>query len=190
MPPSCRALVAHAPQSYIPRMGIVTVRPATLADVPLLEHWDTQPHVIAATGDDDVLDWPAELARDPSWAWTLIGEEDGRPFGVVQIIDPRVEETHYWGDVEPNLRAIDIWIGEPTDLGRGLGTDLMALALDDCFADADVTAVLIDPLESNTRARAFYERMGFVAVGPQRFGTDDCMVYRLDRERWQGDQRQ
>lgn len=166
-------------------MGTVTVRPATLDDVPLLEHWDEQPHVIAASGEDDVIDWPVELALDPAWSWTLIGEEDGRPFGVVQIIDPHEEESHYWGDTEPHLRAIDIWIGGVADLDRGLGTDLMNLALDRCFADDDVTAVLIDPLASNTAARRFYERIGFVEVGPRRFGEDDCMVYRFERERWE-----
>lgn len=165
-------------------MGMVTLRLPTLDDVLLLQHWDEQPHVIAASGEDDAIDWPVELALDPTSSWTLIGEEDGRPFGVVQIIDPHEEESHYWGDVEPHLRAIDIWIGEEADLGRGLGTDLMNLALARCFADADVTAVLIDPLESNVRARRFYERIGFVAVGPRRFGEDDCMVYRLERERW------
>jgi aminoglycoside 6'-N-acetyltransferase len=165
-------------------MGTVTLRPATLDDVPLLQHWDEQPHVMAAGGDDDSIDWPVELALDPAWSWTLVGEEDGRPFGVVQVIDPREEESHYWGDTEPHLRAIDIWIGEAADLGRGLGTDLMNLALQRCFADGDVTAVLIDPLESNIAARRFYERIGFVEVGPRRFGSDDCMVYRLERDRW------
>ena len=165
-------------------MSLVTMRPATDADVPMLSAWDRQPHVIAATGDDDVLDWPAELARDPAWAWTWIGLEDGRPFGVAQVIDPLLEETHYWGDVDPDLRAIDIWIGEPSDLGRGLGGQLMRLVLDACFADERVTAVLIDPLAANARARAFYERLGFTEVGPRRFGTDDCIVYRLEREGW------
>ena len=33
-------------------------------------------------------------------------------------------------------------------------------------------------------ARGFYERIGFVQVGPRRFGSDDCMVYRLERDRW------
>lgn len=60
----------------------------------------------------------------------------------------------------------------------------MNLALERCFADDEVTAVLIDPLESNTAARRFYERVGFVKVGPRRFGEDDCMVYRLERQRW------
>ena len=165
-------------------MSTVTVRPARAADIPLLSSWDQQPHVIAASGEDDAVDWEQELARDPSWAWTLIGEEDGRPFGVVQIIDPREEETHYWGEVPANLRAIDIWIGEPADLGRGLGRRLLSLALDHCFDDPRVTAVLIDPLEGNVRARAFYGSLGFEIVGPQRFGSDDCMVYRLERARW------
>lgn len=162
----------------------VTMRPATLADVPMLAAWDEQPHVIAATGDDDVLDWPAELALDPTWSWTWIGLEEGRPFGVVQAIDPLLEETHYWGEVEPDQRALDIWIGEPADLGRGLGSQLMRLVLDWCFREPRVTGVLIDPLERNVRARAFYERLGFEVIGPRRFGSDDCVVYRISREGW------
>jgi len=34
----------------------------------------------------------------------------------------------------PNLRAVDIWIGEEGDLGRGHGTIIMRLALARCFA--------------------------------------------------------
>ena len=43
----------------------------------------------------------------------------------MQIIDPLAEPTHYWGEVEPNLRALDIWIGEKDALGRGYGTAMM-----------------------------------------------------------------
>jgi aminoglycoside 6'-N-acetyltransferase len=159
----------------------VSLRLASLDDVPLLERWDTLPHVIAATGDDDVVDWVAELTRRAPWSEQFMIEADDRPVGIIQVIDPREEETHYWGDAAPHLRAIDIWIGEPEDLGRGFGTEGMRLAIDHCFADPDVSAILIDPLERNHRARAFYRRLGFVEVGPRRFGTDDCMVMRLDR---------
>ena len=109
---------------------------------------------------------------------------DGRPVGFLQIIDPAAEETHYWGDVEGGLRAIDIWIGEEEDLGRGYGTRMMRLALERCFADPGVGAVLIDPLEINIRARRFYERLGFRLVERRRFGDDDCCVYRLERSAW------
>lgn len=160
------------------------LRRATLADRPLIEYWDTKPHVLAATGNDDVDDWGTELSLDADWLEVLVAELDGRPVGLLQIIDPLEEETHYWGDVEPNLRAIDIWIGEEADLGRGYGTEMMQLALDRCFSVPEVTAVLIDPLASNTRAHRFYERLGFQKVGPRRFGDDDCLVYRLPRRVW------
>lgn len=166
-------------------MGIVTLRPATVADAPLLSEWDTRPHVIASSGEDDVRDWADEIAHADEWTDHLIAEEDGRPIGVMEVIDPAMEHTHYWGDVDAGHRAIDIWIGEEADLGRGLGTQMMTLALDRCFRATDVHSVLIDPLASNTAARRFYARIGFEEVGPRRFGADDCVVYRMTRERWQ-----
>lgn len=83
-----------------------------------------------------------------------------------------------------NLRAIDIWIGEAGNLGKGYGTEMMRLALARCFAVPEVEAVLIDPLASNVRAHRFYERMGFRFVERRRFGMDDCFVYRLERDLW------
>jgi aminoglycoside 6'-N-acetyltransferase len=109
---------------------------------------------------------------------------NGRPIGFIQIIDPALEESHYWGDVPMNLRAIDIWIGEATDLGKGYGTEMMQLALARCFADPLVTAVLIDLLANNTRAHRFYQRLGFQTVDRRQFGEDDCLVHCLKREDW------
>ncbi|MEO1137620.1 MAG: hypothetical protein AAFW68_13610, partial [Pseudomonadota bacterium] len=48
-------------------------------------------------------------------------------------------------------------------------------------ADKNVTAILIDPLESNARARRFYERLGFEFLERRTFERDVCAVYRLDR---------
>jgi aminoglycoside 6'-N-acetyltransferase len=159
---------------------VVTLRPATLADLELLRHWDDQPHVIASDPNDD-WGWEAELGRTPDWREQLIAEVEGRPIGFIEIIDPAREEDHYWGDVPANLRAIDIWIGEAAELGKGYGTQMMRLALARCFADPEVTAVLVDPLVSNTRAHRFYERLGFRRVERRQFGEDDCFVYRLER---------
>ena len=164
---------------------MIRLRRATLNDLPVLHHWDTQPHVIAATGDDDTFDWEGELPREVDWREFLIGEVEERPVGFIQIIDAAREETHYWGDAEPNLRAIDIWIGSPDDLGRGYGTGMMRLAIERCFAEPAVTAILIDPLARNTRAHRFYERLGFRPLERRTFGTDDCLVYRLTRADWE-----
>ncbi|WP_404783484.1 GNAT family N-acetyltransferase [Altericista sp. CCNU0014] len=166
--------------------GTVKLRPATPADLALLRRWDELPHIVESDPNDD-WGWEVELSRNPDWREQLIAEIDGRPIGFIQIIDPLREDSHYWGDIDPNLRAIDIWIGEEAELGKGYGTQMMQLALARCFADPLVTAVLIDPLASNTRAHRFYERLGFQFVEPRTFGDDDCFVYRLNRSDWRPD---
>lgn len=162
---------------------VINLRPATPADLTVLRHWDEQPHVIASDPNDD-WNWEVELERTPEGREQLIAEIDGRPIGFIQIIDPALEESQYWGNVTANLRAIDIWIGEEHDLGKGYGTKMMQLALKRCFADLLVTAVIVDPLASNTRAHRFYERLGFQFVEQRKFGLDDCFVYRLNRADW------
>jgi aminoglycoside 6'-N-acetyltransferase len=166
-----------------PHAPAITLRGASLEDLPLMRHWAAQPHVRAAGVSDD-WGWEVELGRRPDWREQLIAEMDNRPVGFIQIIDPAREESHYWGDVPANLRAIDIWIGEEADLGRGFGTTMMRLALTRCFADPNVTAVLIDPLASNILAHRFYTRLGFRFVERRLFKDDDCLVYRLDRDDW------
>jgi aminoglycoside 6'-N-acetyltransferase len=61
---------------------------------------------------------------------------------------------------------------------------MMDLALARCFAPPQVTAVIIDPLESNVRAIAFYRRLGFIPVGLRVFGDDRCLVHQITREQW------
>ena len=128
--------------------------------------------------------WPDEIAAQDENNEYLVAELCGQPIGAMQIIDPHLESTHYWGEIQPNLRAIDIWIGEPDCLGRGYGETMMRLAMRRCFADPAVTAIVIDPLASNVRAHKFYRRLGFTPVGPRRFGEDDCLVHEVTREVW------
>ncbi|GAA0613319.1 GNAT family N-acetyltransferase [Brevundimonas kwangchunensis] len=173
--------------------GKVRLRPATLADVPTLQAWDREPHVIACSSDRpdldvafDGIDWPEELAERSPVSFYDIAEVDGRAIGVMQVCDPHLEPTHYWGEIEPGLQAMDIWIGPPDALNRGYGTQMMTLAIDRAFADPSVEAIVIDPLNTNTEAHRFYHRLGFHDVGRQLFNDeDDCLVMRLDRAVWE-----
>lgn len=174
-----------------PAPGQVRLRPATLADVPTLQAWDREPHVIACSSDRpdleiafDGIDWPEELTASSEVSFYQIAEVDGRPIGVMQVIDPHLEPTHYWGEIEPNLRAMDIWIGPRDALNQGYGTQMMTQAIDAAFADPKVAAIVIDPLNSNADAHRFYHRLGFKDVGRRMFDEDDCLVMRLDRADW------
>jgi aminoglycoside 6'-N-acetyltransferase len=155
----------------------------TIDDVALLVRWDDDPDVAAAIGGCSAYwyDWPAELVRDVSWRELLIAEEEGKPIGFVQLADAAAEESHYWGDVEPGTWALDIWIGSPEDRGRGLGAEVMRLALDRVFDHPDAEMVVTDPVVDNLRAIAFYERLGFERIGVRDFGDDECLVMRFLR---------
>lgn len=161
----------------------IRLRPATINDIALLKYWDKQQHNIDSDPNDD-WNWEHELQREPTWREQLIAELDGRPIGFVQIIDPLEEESHYWGEVEKDFRAIDIWLGEEEDLGKGYGSVIMTQAIERCFAVSKVSAILIDPLASNVKAHRFYERLGFSFVERRSFNEDDCFVYKLKREHW------
>ena len=111
---------------------MIELRPATISDLELLKYWDTKHHVVNCDPDGE-WNWETELKRSPEWREQLIAELNGEPIGFIQIIDPFLEETRYWGEVKPNKKAVDIWIGEEQNLNRGYGTKMMELAIDRCF---------------------------------------------------------
>ena len=190
------APIANVKSMTPSRPGVVRLRPAVPEDAPMLEAWDREPHVIACSSDQpgldvafDGIDWPEELAaaaRDSFYQIAEVDRGDGpQPIGVMQVCDPHTEPTHYWGEIEPGLKAMDIWIGPPEALNQGYGTQMMTLALDAAFSDPDVKAVVIDPLNSNTAAHRFYRRLGFRDIGRRLFNDeDDCLVMRLERADW------
>jgi aminoglycoside 6'-N-acetyltransferase len=170
----------------------LTIRVATRADVPTLERWDADPDVIACTTDDPDAEqafpcaiWSDEIAGSSDVTCYYMAELDGRSIGAMQVIDPHAEPTHYWGEIEQNLRAVDIWIGNASDRNQGYGALMMGAVIDACFADPAVTGIIIDPLNTNTNAHRFYRRLGFKPVGRRMFNDeDDCLVHRLERADW------
>ncbi|MCC5877054.1 MAG: acetyltransferase [Candidatus Sumerlaeia bacterium] len=163
---------------------MITLRPATSDDCALLRGWEKQPHVIESGATNDDWMWETELLVKHEWREQLIAQLDGRPIGYLEIIDPSLESSHYWGDIGPGHRALDIWIGEPDCIGRGHGTTMMRLAINRCFANDEVHTILVDPLASHMRAHRFYEKLGFRKTDRRYFGDDDCCVYALRRADW------
>lgn len=171
----------------------IMLRNATIDDMAMLLEWDEKEHLQGSYGGDpDFNDWnwDYELRRnDLSWRYQLIAqavenENHIIPIGFVQIIDPLKEESHYWGmDCEPNLRAIDIWIGDERYINRGYGTQIMKQVLQSSFVfgNTNVTSVIIDPMADNYAAHRFYQRLGFVPIGIRYFGPDRCLIHRMNR---------
>lgn len=162
---------------------MIKLRPATINDLELVIYWDTKQHVIDCDPDEDEWDWEIELSRNPEWREQLVAELHGEPIGFIQIINAFLEETHYWGQVEPSKQAIDIWIGEEKNLNKGYGTTMMELAIERCFQNPAIDGILIDPLKSNTKAHRFYERIGFEFIEERIFDDTECFIYEFKRKK-------
>ena len=153
----------------------------------MLRAWDEEPHVQFSdpkANDGSGWDWDDEIEAGLAGFWHFVAESNGTPIGFVQVIDPTIEPTKYWGDMPSGHRAIDIWIGPAEHLGKGFGTVMMEQALTFCFESEDVHTILIDPIVENTRAHRFYQRCGFKPVEERLFGDDLCLVHELNRADW------
>jgi aminoglycoside 6'-N-acetyltransferase len=116
-----------------PTVYSIRLRNAPLFDLDTLVAWDAKEHVRNCvhngneSNDDDVKDdewdWAYELPRTSlSWRHLLIAEllDSTTPIGMLQIIDPALEETHYWGvDCPPRFEHWIFGLVKKPTWGRG-----------------------------------------------------------------------
>lgn len=126
------------------------VRPATVADAPLLA-------ALHAVGGGD-RPWSADeyrtlLARPQTLAW--LGVADGKPAGFLLATQMADEAEIYEVVVAPAQRR------------RGLGRALMA-ALTNHAKAAGTRKIHLEVAADNAAARALYEGCGYQAVGRRK----------------------
>jgi aminoglycoside 6'-N-acetyltransferase len=178
--------------------GVVTFRPLTRDDFPLLARWLADPgvHRWWFQGDDD-----AALERDfgPQIDGTEPGEDlvvelDTRPVGLLQrsrihdfaedvaALEPIV------GSVPQTAWCLDYLIGADADRGRGLGPHMLDAAVDDTFARyPEATEILVPVVAANRASWRALEKAGFTIVAsgdiPPDNPADDPRHHVLRRTR-------
>jgi aminoglycoside 6'-N-acetyltransferase len=86
---------------------------------------------------------------------------NGQPIAYIQAWWPAKHSAVPWAkNLSPSTRGIDITIGEPENLGRGLGSLIVRHFAAKLFADG-ATRLIIDPDATNERAIAAYMKAGF-----------------------------
>lgn len=145
---------------------------AWLAQPALLEWWSpdepTEPH------DDDVV--------------RCIVDDDGEALGYAQVY-PVAGRWHEYGldaDHVDGVWALDLFVGDPSRWGSGIGTASLSLIVDHLLVDRAARRIVVDPRVSNTRAVRSYEKVGFrsVATLPEHEVLDgqawDCLLMALE----------
>lgn len=139
--------------------AIVTLRPATTDDIPVLVGIRSKPEVYERwRGGDDLASSVAESLRDPELNLLVI-EHDDRVIGAIQ-----------WGaETDPDYRhaSIDIFL-DPASHGRGLGTDAVRTLARHLITDHGHHRLVIDPAADNAAAIRCYAKVGFRPVGVMR----------------------
>lgn len=143
----------------------------TEADLPLIRRWLLEPHVSRWWADpprdtypDDELDKYRKRVRgegDPTDLFFI--RHRGRPIGFIQsyLIDDYDEYGQALALDAPSA-GIDLFIGEPAEIGKGHGPLLIRAFLRDVvFARYDVAQCVIGPSVKNTSAIRAYEKAGF-----------------------------
>ncbi len=71
--------------------------------------------------------------------------------------------SQYFHHMDPEKRSAEygIFIGDPEATGKGYGTEVLRLALDNARDNLHLKQVTLKVLFDNTRARGIYERAGF-----------------------------
>ena len=106
--------------------------------------------------EDGVEGWRRGLAREDRWTW--IAERDGVPIGFAAT-GPTTDSSAAPGTAE--IYAIYF---EPEHVGTGAGRELFRTAVRN-LREAGFARAHLWVLETNARARRFYEAAGWIADG-------------------------
>ena len=154
-----------------------------------MERWLREPHVLQWWREPlDAAGLEAKYGPridgvEPTHMFVI--ECDGRPVGWIQWYRWSDYESHAKKlGAEADAAGVDLAIGAPDMIGRGLGPLVITTFLERVvFADLSVTAVVSDPEASNVRSRRAFEKAGFhsgvaVVLDGER---DPRVIVRLNR---------
>jgi aminoglycoside 6'-N-acetyltransferase len=138
---------------------LVTFEPVTPAHLPLLRTWLESPHAREWWGEPD--EELALIYSDDDDFEPYIAAVDGEPVAYIQSWMPSKHPDLPWQHrMTPTTRGIDVTIGDPNLLGKGLGSMIVKQFAAKLFAEG-ATRLIIDPDITNTRAVAAYTKAGF-----------------------------
>ncbi|GAA2338719.1 GNAT family N-acetyltransferase [Dactylosporangium salmoneum] len=176
---------------------MLTWRHVTEDDFPLLARWLAEPHVARwwnheCSAEAVARDFGPSLRREEPNE-DLLAHLDGAPLGLLQRSFVH-DYPEYVADLAPlvdvPLRAmtIDYLIGDPGDVGRGLGPAMIRSALGRIWAEfADAECVLVAVHADNVPSWRALEKAGLSRAASGEIEPDNPVddrrhhVYRVDR---------
>jgi RimJ/RimL family protein N-acetyltransferase len=131
-------------------------------DLQNVAPWFEQPHVRRwwDSGTGEI----ASHLLEPHVAAYLIRDR-GQPVGYLQLYHANPDDFWQAHTLPVETFGLDLFLGPPDALGRGLGVRAIRLALDHLRRQPGVARIQIDPSPDNERAIGTFARCGFRLAG-------------------------
>ncbi|MEV8537276.1 GNAT family N-acetyltransferase [Streptomyces sp. NPDC051211] len=176
---------------------MITWRRLGETDFPRLRRWLEEPHVARWWNHETS---PEAVARD--FGPAARGEEpsedllvllDGEPVGLVQRCrfadyPEYIDEFAGQVDVPKGAMSLDYLIGDPRQVGQGLGARMIRAIVDATWTDhPDATAIIIPVSAANRASWRVLEKAGLHRIAEAELAPDNPVddrahyVYRIDR---------
>ena len=170
----------------------IAFRPVLPEDVPLIFKWYQEPHVIEWYSFDEpqtLGDTEAKFAdifngKDPVSAFVMLA--DGIPIGYIQAY--RIGDHDEYAkalQVHPEAVGVDLFIGEPDYVHKGLGSRILKQFVHEIvFGQMSSEYCVIGPEVGNKTAIRAYEKAGFEYINtvevPGERAPEYLMICRTD----------
>ena len=131
-------------------------------DTDLMSTWTSAPHVSRWWGNPSKA--LSELLERPNGGGDAIIIADDVPVGYIRWQKPSRSELDAAGlheILEETTLDIDIAIGEPDYIGRGIGSRAIELLVKDLAADSSLRMIILATSVDNLVAIGAYEKAGF-----------------------------
>jgi aminoglycoside 6'-N-acetyltransferase len=143
---------------------LIAFAPLRRDDMPLVREWLSREHVRRWWRDPEASIASCEEAlagRDPAEHYLIVA--DDRLVGMIQTY--LVADNPEWAaliGIGEGAAGVDLLIGEPEQLGRGLGPEILAtFTREIVFANPRVDTVVATVDEENRRSWRAFEKAGF-----------------------------
>jgi aminoglycoside 6'-N-acetyltransferase len=147
-------------------------------DLELIVRWRAEPHVHEFWDPDEPPPDRDQVEREyvPSTvpgapATGCIAELDGRPVGYIQFYrwaEDADEAAEIGLEVSDDAWGIDVYVGEPDLVDRGVGSRIVRLTCEHLEEARGAEEIVLLTEVINTRAQRAYEKAGFVKDGQVR----------------------
>lgn len=163
---------------------MITFRPLARTDLPTLQRWLNTPHVyewwgrqvgpgaLGGVGENAATEAQIETKYGPTLdhggtTQRFIMEHDGESTGLIQWYHLRdfADYARKIGEDPATSAGMDLFIGEPSAIGRGLGSHAIdSFVTSIVFLQDDVERIVTGPAKTNGRSIRAFEKAGFRIV--------------------------